>query len=213
MDRRLFLGFGALPALAWAQAGERGLPSSPLDAVAAYVLPTDQMPEALAAAIARALTQETGLWIKAALWSPSDVDQPLPGSNQYAAEDYFRLGARLAPRLPDAGPRTYFIVLTERDINLRAQNFRFQYSAHSPMARTSVLSIARLRYDMDGRPAAPDVVASRLQKMLMRIVGEMKLGWKRVSDPTDLMYAPIMSVEDIDRMSLIHTLQSRRDLK
>ena len=44
----------------------------------------------------------------------------------------------------------------------------------------------------------------------LRIVGEMRLGWRRTSDPADLMYAPIMSIDDVDRMSLTRTLQSHK---
>lgn len=181
--------------------------SSPVDAVVAYVIPTDGMQGQAAETIARMLTKDTGLWIKASTWAPSSVEQPFAGTNQYPAEDYLPLGKSLAKVLPDAGPRTYFIVLTDRDINSRSQNFRFQYSMHSPMTRTSVLSVARLLYDKDGTPAPNEVVGTRVQKMLMRIVGEMKLGWKRTGDPTDLMYAPIMSIDDIDRMSVSHSVR------
>ncbi len=194
--------------VATAQTG-RLVPSSPVDAVALYVIPTDGIKEQGAADIARALTKDTGLWVKSSLWTPSGVDDPFAGTRQYPADDYLPLGVNVSKRLPDTGPRTYFIVLTDRDINSRTQNFRFQYSLHSPMARTSVLSVARLLYEKEGTPAADDVVGLRVQKMLMRIVGEMKFGWKRTNEPSDLMYSPIMSIEDIDRMSLTHTIQAR----
>lgn len=197
-----------VPTAARAQT-ERHLPSSPVDAVTLYVIPTDGIDEQFAAHIARALTAESKLWVKASLWAPSEVDTPFAGTNQYPAEDYLTLGQTLAKRLPDAGPRTYFIVLTDRDINSRSQNFRFQYSTHSPMSRCSVLSIARLRYNSDGNLAKPEVFASRIQKMLLRIVGEFKLGWKRSSDPKDLMFAPIMSIDDIDQMSLTHFVRGK----
>lgn len=155
------------------------------------------------------MTKDTGLWVKSSLWVPSSIENPFPGTNQYPADDYLPLGISISKQLPDAGPRTYFIILTDRDINSRSQNFRFQYSFHSPMARTSVLSIARLLYEKDGTPASSEVVGLRTQKMLMRIVGEMKLGWKRTGDPSDLMYAPITSIEDIDRMNLAHTIKVR----
>lgn len=185
-------------------------PAQPLDVVPFYIVPTDDVSEQAAAAMARMLTKETGLWIKSTTWAPSDVREPLAGSNQYAAEDYFPIGARVARTLRDASPRTYFIVLTQRDINARSGNFRFQYSMHSPMANTSVLSVARLLHQADGSPAAAEVVGARVAKMLMRIVGEMRLGWKRSSDTLSLMYAPIMSVDDIDRMDLGHTLAAQK---
>jgi predicted Zn-dependent protease len=159
--------------------------------------------------IARALTKETGLSIKSTLWSPSDVENPFPGTDQYPAENYFSIGARMARTLPDASARTYFIVLTNRDINPKTGNFRFQFSMHHPAANTSVLSFARLQHNMDGSSSPADVVAARIGKMLLRIVGEMRLGWKRTNDPSDLMYAPIMSVEDVDRMNLVHTFKRR----
>ena len=206
--RHLLLAF---PVWLTANAQTLDLPlASPADAVNVYILPTDGISEEAAGGIARALTKETGLWIKSTLWMPSDGIEPFPGTNQYPAEDYFPLGARAARMLREASPRTYYIVLTNRDINSKSQNFRFQYSSHSPMANTSVLSIARLLYTKLGTPASNEMVGERVAKMLLRIVGEMRLGWRRTSDPADLMYAPIMSIDDVDRMSLTRTLQSHK---
>jgi predicted Zn-dependent protease len=209
MRRRSVLALTLLPLSALGQP-ERLVPSSPVDGVSLYVIPTDGFPEQLAANIARALTKDTGQWVKSSLLIPSGVNAPLPGTNQYPADDYLPFGLTAAKQLPDTTARTYFIVLTDRDINSRAQNFRFQYSFHNPMARTSVLSVARLAYQKDGSVAPVELIGLRTQKMLMRIVGEMKLGWKRTSDPADLMYSPIMSIDDIDRMSVVHSLQSRQ---
>ncbi|MCK6421078.1 MAG: hypothetical protein L6Q73_09240 [Aquabacterium sp.] len=208
MRRRAVLATLATPMAALAQG--RTLPlASPVDAVHLYVIPTDGMPEALAETIARGLTLDTGLWIKATTWAPPGALEPFPGTNQYAGEDYIALGTRLARTLPEVSPRTYFIVLTDRDINSRSRNFRFQFSLHSPMSNTSVLSVARLLYGSDGRPATNDVVGSRAAKMLLRIVGEMRMGWQRSGDPTDLMYAPIMSTDDIDRIDLANSWRLR----
>lgn len=186
------------------------VPSSPVDRISIYVLPTDGIPEQLAVAIARELTEATGLGVKASGWMPSGDLQPFPDTVQYAAEDYIALGVPVTSRLRDASARTYFIVVTDRDINARARNFRFQYSLHAPMARTSVLSVARLLHNADGSAASRELVAERMRKMLLRIAGEMRLGWQRTADPLDLMYAPIMSIADVDRMSLVHTVKRRK---
>ena len=186
--------------------------ASPVDAVALYLLPTDGVPEDVAANIARALTKDTGLWVKSTVAVPAGNIEPFAGTNQYPAEDYLALAVPISKQLRDVSVRTYFIVLTDRDINSRSQNFRFQYSLHAPMARTSVLSLARLFYEKDGSQAPLETISLRTQKMLMRIVGEMRLGWKRSNDPADLMFAPVMSIEDIDRMSLVHTLQQRKTM-
>ncbi len=209
MDRRQLLAVLPFCGVAHAQNLEQPRPS-PVDAVVAYIVPTDDVAEAPVGELARTLTKETGHWIKATLWAPSDVSEPMPGTNQYPAEDYLPIGPRVARTLSDASPRTYFIVLTNRDINSKSRNLRFQFSMHSPMANTSVLSIARLLFNSDGSSAQPAVVGTRVVKMVMRVVGEMRLGWTRASDPTDLMYAPIMSVDDIDRLGLTHAVQPRK---
>lgn len=194
----------------WASAQNQPVPGpSVVDSVALYLLPTDGVAEQAAGQVAQALTQDTGLWVKASLWVPPGPLAPLPGGQQFAGEDYLALGSAVARRLQDAGPRTYFIVLTDRDINARSQNFRFQFSMHSPMQRTSVLSVARLLLAKDGSPASADVVCTRVQKMLMRTVGEMRLGWQRTSDPADLMYASLLSVDDIDGMDVANTVRMR----
>lgn len=214
MNRRALLLTLALAVCTSASAQNLGLPPpSPPDAVSIYLIPTDDMAEQAAGLIARTLSKETGLWIKATIWAPSDVSEPFAGTNQYPAEDYFPIGARVARGLREASPQTYFIVLTNRDINSRTRNFRFQYSMHNPAASTSVLSVARLRYNLDGTVATDEVAIDRLMKMLMRIVGEMRLGWKRTSDPQHLMFAPIMSVEDIDRMNLGYTMASLKPVR
>ncbi len=206
--RHLLLAF---PLCLTARAQNLDLPlASPVDAVNVYIIPTDGISEEAAGGIARALTKETGLWIKSTLWMPTEGMEPFAGTNQYPSEDYFPMGARAARMLREVSPRTYYIVLTDRDINSKSRNFRFQYASHSPMANTSVLSVARLLYTSAGAHAANDVVGERVAKMLLRIVGEMRLGWKRTSDPADLMYAPIMSIDDVDRMTLTHTVQSRK---
>jgi len=212
MQRRhlLFL-LSLLPVGLSAHAQNQPLPlASPVDAVHLYIIPTDDISEQAAGQIARALTKTTGLWIKSTMWTPPGKLEPFAGTNQYAAEDYLPIGAKAARMLEEVSPRTYFIVLTNRDINSSDRNFRFQYSQHSPMTNTSVLLIARLLHTKQGAPAAPDVVGTRVGKMLLRIVGEMRLGWKRNDDPRDLMYAPIMSIDDIDRMELARTIQARK---
>jgi predicted Zn-dependent protease len=208
IGRRLFLLAALSHSVARGQNQELPLASS-RDAVNFYIVPTDGVSEQGAGVIARALTKETGLSIKSTLWAPSDVENPFPGTDQYPAENYFPMGARIARTLPEASDRTYFIVLTNRDINSKTGNFRFQFSMHHPAANTSVLSYAHLQHNMDGSASSADVVATRIGKMLLRIVGEMRLGWKRTSDPGDLMFAPIMSIEDVDRMNLTHTIKRR----
>jgi predicted Zn-dependent protease len=178
--------------------------ASPIDNVAVYLIPSEGFPEELSATIARTLTKDTGLWVKSSLRIPATDMSPLPGTNQYAADDFFAKVLPRAKALPEASPRTYYVILTTHDINSRSQNFRFQFSSHSPMLNASVVSLARLLTYSNGNAILDDAAAARLYKMTKRAVGEMRLGWKRSADTQDLMYAPIMSIEDLDRIGLEH---------
>lgn len=206
MHRRLalaaLLGGAVFPSL-----GQRLPNASPVDNVAVYLVPADDFSEELSAALARQLAKETRLWVKSSLRIAAPDISPLPGTNQYAAEDIFGKVLPVVKMLPDASPRTYCVILTQRDINSRNQNFRFQFSSHSPMQNASVVSLARLMNYRDGSAVLDEPAVARMYKMVKRAVGEMRLGWKRSSDPGDLMFAPIMSLEDLDRIGYTHVEQ------
>lgn len=205
----LFLFLLALCLVARAQGQDLPV-ASLVDKVHVYIIPTDGIAEQAAGRMARGVSAETGLTVRSTLWAPSGKLEPFAGTNQYAAEDFLPLAARIARTLNDVSPRTYYIVLTNRDINSSDRNFRFQFAHHNPMANTSVLSIARLLHNTDGTAATPQVAGMRIGKMLTRIVGETRMGWKRSGDQKDIMYAPIMSTDDIDRMDLAGSLQARK---
>ncbi|MES2537500.1 MAG: hypothetical protein V4632_16700 [Pseudomonadota bacterium] len=179
--------------------------ASPVDKIAVYLIPSEGFPEELSTSLARTLTKETGLWVKSSLRIPATDMSPLPGTNQYAPEDFFAKVLPRAKALPETSPRTYYVILTTRDINSRSQNFRFQFSSHSPMLNASVVSLVRLLGYADGVAVLDAAAVTRLHKMTKRAIGEMRLGWKRSDDPKDLMYAPIMGIEDLDRIGLEHT--------
>ncbi len=113
--------------------------------------------------------------------------------------------ARCLPRVP--GQFCTLInnlLLTTRDINSRTGATRFQFSAHNRELNASVISLARLMYDVDGRPAAERTLQARMYKLIKRAIGEMHLGWRRSTHPDDVMYAPLMSLQDLDRIGTRH---------
>ncbi|XLZ67873.1 hypothetical protein ABT364_15030 [Massilia sp. SR12] len=199
--------------LAWpaARAQNQDFPvANPADKVHVYIIPTDGIAEQAAGRMARGVSAETGLTVRTTLWAPSGKLVPFAGTDQYAAEDLIALSAPIARTLHDVAPNTYYIVLTNRDINSSDRTFRYVFAHHNPATNTSVLSIARLLPNRNGTAATPEVAGMRIGKMLVRTVGEMRLGWKRTGDQQDVMYAPIMSTDDIDRMDLARSVQARK---
>ena len=174
------------------------------ESVAVYVVPLDDMPEALSATVAQALARQLGIRVRAAMRLPPLRLSRLPGTEQYAAEALLEQAVRASARLPGLGPATYRLFITARDINAQSGGFRYQFSMHSPNLHCSVVSMARLFEYENGEPRLTDRTGERTVKLAKRAVGELHLGWKRSTDPQDLMYAPLMGLEDLDRIGNAH---------
>lgn len=175
-----------------------------LDTVDVYLVPMEDFPEAGAAAIARTMSGDMKLWVKGTLAMGALDVATLPGTNQLASEDILEKSRSVLKRLPESSDKTYYLMLTTKDINSRAGGTRFQFSAHSRELNASVVSLARLMYDVDGRPATERTIQTRLYKMIKRAIGEMRLEWKRSTNIEDVMYSPIMSLQDLDRIGVGH---------
>jgi hypothetical protein len=177
---------------------------APASQLAVYVIPLDDFPEALASRLAGLLQEQLAIPIKASLRLPPLGLVPFPGTNQYPGEDILEKARAASDSLPGTSAGTYHLFLTTRDINSRSARLRFYFSLHSPRVNSSVVSLARILEYARGKPEFTDRSAARLVKMSKRAIGEMKLGWSRSTEPTDLMYAPLMSLDDLDRIGFDH---------
>ena len=113
-------------------------------------------------------------------------------------------GAAASSRLPEAIPETYRVFLTARDINGRSANFSLPLLVSQPGPelfggfpwRACWTTPLAVRNSIP-RPHAPG-------KDKQAGAGEMVFGWQRSADPEDLMYSPLMSLADLDRLGLVH---------
>jgi len=203
-----------LQALAWlgagmgAGAGAAAAAARTQDGVPVrvYLIPLDDFPEALAGTMAQRLQDELEIRIRPSLRLPP-LDVPtLPGTRQLVAETLLVRAVAASSRLPELTPATYRVFLTTRDINGESGALRFNFATHMQSLQSSVVSMARL-VDYGTAAVEPDVrtqALERMHKMVKRAIGELHLGWRRSTDPADLMYAPLMSVDDIDRLGNEH---------
>ncbi|MBQ5946487.1 hypothetical protein [Massilia sp. ST3] len=174
--------------------------------VRVYLVPLDDFSEYLAGNMAKQLQQELGIKVSPSMRLAPLALQNLPETNQVAGEDVLTLATEASARLPNLDASTYRVFLTMRDINAKAGDFRFQFSMHQPELNSSVVSMARLLEPGASRYHPTERAAQRMFKMVKRAVGELHLGWRRSTDPNDLMYAPLMGVVDIDMLGLDHRL-------
>jgi hypothetical protein len=187
--------------------------SDPLDAVRVYLVPLSDFPEDLAGALARALQENLRFRVKASLALPPLPVAPLPGTNQLADADLLLQATQASAHFPEATPSTYRVFLTGRDINSRTGNLRFLFSAHNKVLNSSVVSLARLLEYQNDKPVLTDLDEARIFKMAKRAIGEIHLGWSRSTNPRDLMFAPIMGIDDLDRIGFEHAVEPKQDEK
>lgn len=173
--------------------------------VIVYFLPLDDFNADVSASLAQHFSQEFGVRMRSALPMGSRELQPFEGTQQYAAEDILTLAKPVLERLPGQGRHTSYILLTNRDINMRSRTFRYMFSSHDNELRASVVSTARMIEPGDVSQRAASLLADRFSKMIRRAIGEIQFGWKRSSNINDVMYSPIMGVDDLDRIGRTHT--------
>ena len=178
--------------------------SSPQEFVRVYIVPMNDFPEQIAEDLARFLTEDLKFQVRSTLRLGDLGIQKLPGTEQLSADQILVQSAPTIRRFPEAGPKTYFLLLTGYDINTASRRTRFVFSWHSADFNSSVLSVVRLLEFQGNQPKVDSRFYDRLFKMSKRAIGELHLGWKRSNNPADVMYSPIMSLDDLDRLTLQH---------
>lgn len=181
--------------------------------IVVYFVPLDDFSVDVSASLAQHFSQEFGVRMKSALPMGSRELRPFEGTQQYAAEDIFLLAKPVLERLPGRAPNASYVLLTNRDINQRSRIFRYLFSWHDSGLRASVISTAQMTEPGDLSQHAADLLADRYTKMIRRAIGEIQFGWKRSSNINDVMYSPIMGVDDLDRMGRAAAHISNDDLK
>ena len=125
---------------------------------------------------------------------------PFAGTTQYSGTDIMNLVARIKPNLPEGKADTVYLALTGRDINSPDRSLRFNFALHDKATRIGVISVARLVLGEGDKPADDKIVWSRVYKMTKRLIGDVYFGYSRSADIHYVMYSPIMSLDDVDKM-------------
>lgn len=166
------------------------------------LLPTSDFPQPNAVALAGRLARMTGLRVRAML----AIGEIAPKVGQVDANLAITRTMPVVERLRSRYGDAVVILLTMADINDPGAGTNFLFAQHDLDQRISILSAYRMRDDLlvrwsDALPAdeaAP--VNQRLIKFLLRSVGEQHYRLPRSTDIRSAMYAPIMSLDDIDAM-------------
>jgi predicted Zn-dependent protease len=165
-----------------------------------YLVPLGNFPYEFADQIARKLSSDLKIQVRASLPMGIGDIKPLPKDSQLATQDIIISAHEVGKRLPNTSEKFVVIALTDHDINDAAQSLRFLFARNDLSKHTSVISVARMRASTPKEEGTPTQVGLRIYKMLKRTIGEQYFGLPRTADISNIMYAPIMSLEDIDSM-------------
>lgn len=176
--------------------------SSSLKPVAVYLLPLDDFPFDYASQLARTLSEDLKINVRASLPMGTSDLSPFSDGTQYPAEDIIEKAYKVRVRLSDRAEHSALIVLTMRDINDKSRQLRFLFAQHDKSKQTSVISTARMRYGTPTQPATADMVFLRVYKMTKRTIGDQYMELPRSGNINDVMYSPIMSLDDLDALGI-----------
>lgn len=127
----------------------------------------------------------------------------IPGKNQFNSSYLASVGVKVGDGLDRPG--AFYIVLTNEDINYVGSGLRFVYSAHYD--GISVISLARINEMNFG--VIPELIEipsmflkmqERALKLINKAIGYGVYHLDASSNINDVMYGPIMSVEDLDKV-------------
>lgn len=175
--------------------------SATISGVDVFLIPMDDFNAELAGALASSLSRDLGIRISATRKVTIQGLAPFPGTTQYSADDILDTAEDAVQRLPGSLTNTAYIILTQRDINLNDRKLRFCFASHNYNTRVSVVSSARMSGPWNGKSANLETVTARIKKMVKRSIGLEYFGYRHSADIHDLMFAPIMSLNDLDRIS------------
>jgi predicted Zn-dependent protease len=170
-----------------------------LEFVDVYLLPLDDFDYRMADRLARILEEDLKLRVKATVNVGAGGAEKINNGSQYSAESLLKVAGQASASLEEKTDESVYVLLTGRDINSSVGSLRFLFSQNDRQ-KTAVLSTARLAIGLQNDAAGRELFGNRCFKMIKRQIGELYFGSPRSTDISDVMFAPIMSLETVDKM-------------
>lgn len=177
------------------------LPEAEDHLIDVWLVPVAGFPEERLAGVVRRLGEDLPwLQVRVAPAVARPADLFFAEHDQVVAQKALNAFRPTARGLPKTKSNTASVFLIAEDLNLEDRRLRFTFSVNDSAGRIAVVSTARLTLGDRKTPATPELVQARLYKLVKRQVAELRLGLSRTSHTTDLMYSPLMGLDDLDRI-------------
>ena len=163
-----------------------------------WIVPVLGFPDAYTKDLVARLTEDDSIHVRSSLDAGISDSLFFPDNKQMRSEKALIEFSRILPSLSNAKPNTVYIFLTAYDLNEEDRRFRFLFAKNNSQSRMAIISIARLRLNQDGPNEVPSITKLRLFKMAKRQIGELFYGYSRNTDPSSVMYSPLMGLDELD---------------
>jgi predicted Zn-dependent protease len=171
------------------------------------IIPTEEFPADELIQLAATVSKNTGLRVKTMLPLGTRDWKPYPNRSQYNPMTLTALAMPVVERLKSNYGGKVHVILTSSDIGPPDGSLNFVFSQNDHANKISVVSAARMLHDQHGMPASPELIRTRLRKMLLRTIALQYYGMDRSADIRDVTYSPLMGLADLDDMGF--TMGSR----
>lgn len=165
------------------------------------VIPTDGIPTLFLTSMRSRLKEQHGFEVLIAVQMALDSGWVINPDGQLDADQTAVQGLELCRRM--STNNEYCVVLTNRDINTKNSGLRYLFAQHHK--GISVVSLARLsdanygvQLNLLSVPIIFEKTLDRATKMINKGVGLGYYSYALSTDKRSVMYAPIMSLADLD---------------
>ncbi len=167
-----------------------------------FLIPIFNFPEIALQYLADDLSKNLGLKVKAVNSMPRQDSEFNQFRNQMPADVYHSALTNLSSRLLSDNPKCIYIAITHDSLYLKNTNMNFVYSAYFDN-KHAILGVGQLCVALpEDSASAQKMVSFRIFKMTKRIIGKMYYGFSPSENPQSLMKSPLMTIKDVDDMSM-----------
>ena len=191
-------GGGLTPALPFVHTNADGVPAH----TDVYIIPLEGLHVDVAASLAKFLSGYFNINVRETAMMPLPREAYDTSRKQYLGNMLYEPIKEYLPNIPSKTTNTIFIAILAGDMYPYGSSWNYTLQLGFDNNISIVATDRLVPYGITDQNQAQAIYGQRLCKMLVRVILERYYGQARSNDPASLLFSPIMSIDDIDRMIL-----------
>ncbi len=166
-----------------------------------YLIPVFGADSSIVADLEKRIQKQHGIRVKASTEMGLGAEHFDTAHQQFIAEEIAKSASVILNKLR-GNSKTPAIVIIPGDMNDKEFRLRYIFSMHFFNDQLTVMSLARIDPRSYRQPANHELVLDRATKLINKALGYHMYGYKASSDVGNVMYGPIMGLDDLDRVNM-----------